>query len=132
MTHLLERTLAQLSIENEEENPNNYASSTESSGDGYESEDEIVFGRNDSYYLDLIGDNDSYMSDSESQSITDDDSSAMLVDDRIVLHPVHSRYAQHFPRYNVFCGQPLVNNGYINVDQAMDAEAARPSPFLRT
>lgn len=132
MTHLLEQTLEQLTIENEEDNPNNYSdsNSSEASYDS-ESEEEIVFRRDDSYYLNLLNDNDSYMSDSESQSSTDG-SGPMDVDDRVVLHPVHSRYAQQFPSYNVFCGQPLVNNGYINVQNALEAAFTRPNPFLET
>lgn len=38
----------------------------------------------------------------------------------LVLHPVYSSYTQSYPQYDVFLGTPLIDNGYIATDAAMD------------
>lgn len=128
MMHLLEQTLRQLDLENEEPNATEYSFSEGSSDYSYQSDDEILFrpGQTES----SRSDGDSSMTDSTSFCTISSESrcsSPMQIDDRMVLHPLHSAYAQKYPSYNVFCGQPLINNGYINVPQAIQSEAGPSS-----
>ncbi len=121
MVQALERTLEQLDIGRD---------SSYYSSDGYQSEDEIVCDYNDDYYLGLLDDNSSILG-TPSQS-SSGRSSPMAVDDRMVLHPVHSLYARRFPQYNVFGGQPLVNNGYVDVNDTAEVGVYQSGSSLRT
>lgn len=70
--------------------------------------------------MDIPSDAASRGSDDELSSWEDEDSDegSPSIEKRIVLHPIKSAYAARYPNFNVFSGEPLVDNGYVdsNID----------------
>lgn len=59
------------------------------------------------------GDSDS---DSLSGTSSKESDGSIVGDRRIVLHPVKSAYAVHYPDFDPFAGEALIENGYVDDD----------------